>query len=105
MVAMPIEVVPLAVYALAFARVTYLVTTDDITENARHAVIGWLDDRPATLGAFIAKLITCPWCASIWLGFIAAPLIWFHGNQPALLVPALCFALSQVAGMLSDLGR
>jgi hypothetical protein len=36
---------------------------------------------------------------------VAAPLIWFHGNQPLLLIPALGFALSQVAGMLSDLGR
>jgi uncharacterized protein DUF1360 len=102
---MPIEVVPLVIYALAFARVVYLVTVDDITEPARDVVISWLDDRPATLGAFIAKLITCPWCASVWLAAVAAPLIWFHGNQPVLLIPALCFALSQVAGMLSDLGR
>ena len=102
---MPIEVVPLLIYALAFARVVYLVTTDDITEPARDAVIGWLDDRPATLGAFLAKLITCPWCASVWLGAGAAPLIWFWGDSGPLLVVALCFALSQVAGMLSNVGR
>jgi hypothetical protein len=102
---MPIEVVPLVIYALAFCRAVYLVTIDSLTEPARDTVIRWLDDRPATLGAFIAKLITCPWCASVWLGMVAAPLIWFHGNQPLLLIPALGFALSQVAGMLSDLGR
>lgn len=105
MSAMPIEVVPLLVYALAFIRVVYLVTTDAITEDVRHAVIAWLDDRPATLGAFIAKAIQCPWCFSVWLAMPAAPIIWFWGSSPWLLVPALGLALSQLAGMLSDLGR
>jgi hypothetical protein len=102
---MPIEPVPLVIYALAFIRVVYLVTLDEITEPARDRLLGWLDDRPGTLGAFLAKLVTCPWCASVWLGAIAAPVIWFWGDVGALLVVALCFALSQVAGMLSDLGR
>lgn len=105
MAGMPIELVPLVIYALAFVRVVYLVTTDSITEPIRDAVIDWLDDRPATLGAFLAKLITCPWCASVWLGAAAGPLIWFVGDQPVLLVLALCLALSQLAGMLSDVGR
>lgn len=102
---MPMQVVPLAIYALAFARVVYLVTVDEITEPVRDALLTWLDDRPRTLGAFIAKLITCPWCASIWIGTVAAPVIWFHGDQPALLIAALCLALSQLAGMLSNVGR
>lgn len=105
MAGMPIEVVPLAIYVLAFARLVYVVTLDDITEPIRDAVLERLDDRPRTLGAFISKLITCPWCASVWLGLAAAPLIWFHGNQPALLIVALVGALSQVAGMLSNVGR
>lgn len=100
-----VDPVLLTVYALAFARAVYLVTTDSLTEPARDGLIGWLDDRPRTLGAFVAKLVTCPWCASVWMGLPAAPLIWFHGNQPVLIVLALVFALSQVAGMLSDLGR
>jgi hypothetical protein len=103
--AMPIEVVPLVIYALAFVRVVYLVTTDSITEPTRDRLIGWLDDRPHTLGSFVAKLITCPWCASIWLGAMAGPVIWFWGDWGPLLVVALCLALSQVAGMLSDVGR
>jgi hypothetical protein len=105
MSAMRIQTVPLVIYALAFIRVVYLVTLDSITEPARDAVTVWLDDRPGTLGAFVAKLITCPWCASVWLGAVAGPVIWFWGHWAPLLVVALCLALSQVAGMLSDLGR
>jgi hypothetical protein len=100
-----LDPVLLVVYALAVARVTGLVTTDTITEPARDAVIGWLDDRPRTLGAFVSKLITCPWCASIWLAAVAAPLVWFWGEHPLLIVPALALAFSQITGMVSDLGR
>jgi hypothetical protein len=100
-----LDPVLLVVYALAVARVTGLVTTDTITEPARDGVISWLDDRPRTLGAFVAKLITCPWCASIWLAAVAAPLVWFWGEHPLLIVPALALAFSQITGMVSDLGR
>jgi ABC-type transport system involved in cytochrome c biogenesis permease component len=103
--ALMVDPVLLAVYALAFARLVYLVTIDTLTEPIRDGLIEWLDDRPHTMGSFVAKLITCPWCASVWMGAVAAPLVWFHGDNPLLIVPALVFALSQVAGMLSDLGR
>lgn len=95
----------LPIYALAVARVTGLITTDTITESARDAVIGWLDDRPRTLGSYLAVLITCPWCASVWLGLLASPMIWLWGDSPVMLVPALALAFSQVTGMISDLGR
>lgn len=104
MVAMT-DPVLLVIYALAVARVTGLVTADAITEPARDALLGWLDDRPRTLGSFVAKLIECPWCASVWLAFAASPLVWFWGDHPVLLVPAIALAFSQVAGMTSDLGR
>lgn len=95
----------LLVYALAVARVTGLITTDTITEDARDTVIGWLDDRPKTLGAYLATLITCPWCAGMWVSLIAAPLVWFWGDWPVMLVLALALAFSQVTGMVSNLGR
>lgn len=95
----------LAVYALAVARVTGLIQADSITEDARDALIGWLDDRPKTLGAFITDLIQCPWCVSVWVGFIAAPLIWFFGDSPVMLIPAIALAFSQVTGMTHNLGR
>jgi hypothetical protein len=95
----------LLVYALAVARVTGLIWADSITEDARDALIGWLDDRPKTLGSYLADLITCPWCASIWVAFIASPLIWFWGDSPAMLIPAIALAFSQVTGMTNSLGR
>lgn len=95
----------LLVYALAVARVTGLITTDTITEGARDAVIGWLDDRPKTLGAYLATLITCPWCAGMWVSLVTAPLVWFWGDSPAMLIAALALAFGQVTGMVSNLGR
>lgn len=95
----------LLIYALAVARVTGLITADAITEGLRDSLIGWLDDRPKTLGAYISTLVTCPWCVSIWVGFIAAPLVWLWSDSPVMLIPAIALAFSQVTGMISDLGR
>lgn len=95
----------LVIYTLAVARVTGLVVSDTITEGARDALIGWLDNRPHTLGSFITSLIQCPWCASVWLALIAAPLVWFWGASPVMLIPAIALAFSQVTGMISNLGR
>jgi hypothetical protein len=99
------DTVLLIVYALAAARLTGLITLDAITEDARHAVIGWLDDRPKTLGSFLATLIECPWCAGMWIALIGSPMVWFWGASPFMLIPALALAFSQVTGMISNLGR
>lgn len=95
----------LIVYALAVMRVTGLIQADSITEDARDRLLVWLDDRPKTLGAFVADLIKCPWCVSIWVGGVAAPLVYFWGDHPVLVIPALMLAFSQVTGMTHNLGR
>jgi hypothetical protein len=95
----------LVIYALAVARVTGLIVSDSITEPMRDRVIGWLDERPATAGAFLAELIQCPWCAGMWVSMAAAPLVWFQGASPIMLVPALALAFSQLTGMLAGIGR
>lgn len=99
------DTVLLIIYALAAARVTGLITLDAITEDARHAVIGWLDDRPKTLGSYLATLIECPWCAGMWIALIGSPMVWFWGHSPVMLIPAIALAFSQVTGMFSNLGR
>jgi len=99
------DAVPLVIYALAVARLTGLVTADTITEDLRHAFIAWLDDRPKTLGSFVGSLIECPWCVSMWVGLLAASPVWFWGDSPAMLIPAMALAFSQVTGMISNLGR
>lgn len=95
----------LLLYALAVARVTGLIVSDTITEPMRDRLIDWLDNRPHTLGSAIATLITCPWCAGMWIALIASPLVWFFGDSPVMLIPALALAFSQVTGMTSSLGR
>lgn len=95
----------LLIYTLAVARVTGLIVADDLIENQRDAFIGWLDDRPKTLGAFVAALIQCQWCVSVWVGGIVAPLVWFFGDSPVMLIPAVALFFSQVTGMISNLGR
>lgn len=94
----------LLVYALATARATGLVTTDEITSPARRAILRRLDDKRPTHHA-AATLITCQWCASIWIAAAAAPLAWWHGTNPWVAIPAVALALSYVTGALSDLGR
>jgi hypothetical protein len=106
MVAMTIPAwLQLLIYALAVSRVTGLIVSDTITEGARDALLGWLDDRPKTLGAFVAGVIECPWCAGMWVALVAAPLVWFWGGSPVMLIPALALAFSQVAGATANLGR
>lgn len=95
----------LIVYALAVMRLDGLIRADGITEGARDGLLAWLDDRPKTLGAFIADVIDCPWCLSIWIAAVAAPLVWFFGDHPVMLIPALMLAFSQVTGMTHNLGR
>lgn len=95
----------LLIYALAVLRVTGLIVADAITEDLRDKALGWLDDRPQTLGSYVAILITCFWCTSMWVGAVAAPLIWFWGDSPVMLVAGMVLAFSQVAGMCSNLGR
>jgi hypothetical protein len=93
------------IYALAVTRVTGLIVADTITEPIRDRIVGWLDDTPGSAGEWFASLITCPWCAGMWVSLIAAPLVWFWGDSPFMLVPALALAFSQVTGATANLGR
>lgn len=95
----------LLVYALAVARVTGLIVADSITEPIRDGIVKRLDDRPHTLGAWITDLIECPWCIGMWVSLVVAPLVWFWGDSPVMLIPALALAFSQVTGMTANLGR
>lgn len=102
---MPVEPWVLLIYALAVARITGLIVADVIFDGPRSALLGRLDPRPATLGAFVAGLLTCPWCVSIWVAAAASPAVWWFGDRPWLLIPAIGLAFSQVVGMTSEIGR
>lgn len=99
------DAVLLLIYALAVARVTGLIVADSITEPIRDRIIARLDDTPGSAGEWVATLITCPWCAGMWVSLVAAPLVWLWGDSPVMLIPALALALSQVTGATANLGR
>lgn len=92
------------VYALAVARATGLVTVDEITRPARDAILRHLDEHRRS-HMTLAYLITCQWCASIWIAAVAVALTIPWGTTLWLLAPALVLAASQLTGMLSHLGR
>lgn len=101
----------LALYALACARITRLVTTDTITAPPRE----WITERAyaRALTRPFAELINCDWCASVWVaGALAAldalasgPL---HALANAWSAPAalawliIVAAIAHAAGMLTD---
>ena len=49
-------------------------------------------------------LLTCPWCASIYVAAVAAPVCWVWGDTPYAFIPALGLAFSQVTGLLAKIG-
>lgn len=123
----------LVVYALAVARVTRLINEDVLLDGPRDRVIAaaWarryggqpvsaraedgspLGQMPMWQAAKangavepkLAYLITCPWCASIYVSLLAAPLWYWLGSSPWLLVPAAALAFSYVTGYLAQHGE
>jgi len=91
------------VYALAVARLTGLITADEISRPARDWVIANLPPYPVFIP--VEYLLTCPWCVSIWVGAATVLMAWRWGGAPWLLGVALVLAMSQIAGMLAPLGR
>lgn len=92
-------------YTLAVARVTGFIVSDSIFDGVRTRFLLWLDDRPRTLGQFLADLIGCPWCVSVWIAAAIVPLAWAYGREPVMLGIAFWLTVSQVVGMISNVGR
>lgn len=124
----------LAVYALAVARATRLITSDRITAAPRRwlSIRLWTphipDDAARHWRALYEQrgkraaqkvvaeqrydgrgdpplsvyLLSCPWCASLWLAAAAAPLWYWLGSCPWLLLPAAALAFSYVTGFLAS---
>ncbi len=108
--AMPVDALMFAIYALATARLTGIATgADEITRPyVRVRFTNWInpDDLETGWRHLLAYLAACMWCASIYLGVLAiAPLSYWYGREPWLMVPALGLAYSQITGMTSNWGR
>ena len=91
--------VVLIVYALAVARVTRLVTDDKLTAAPRARLAEHLSQGGHPM---LLYLIGCRWCASVWISAIAAPLAYYGGQTPWLIIPALALAFSMITGLLSE---
>jgi len=68
-------------------RLTRLVVLDTITEPIRKHLSGW-----------VGKLITCGWCASIWLSFPVAMSWWVWSHHAWWQVGAIALTGSWLAG-------
>jgi len=89
----------------ATVRLTRLLALDTIAFPVRDwlaAQTGNEDDDPSAKNrffGFVEDMVTCPWCLSVWIGAVAAPVAWFHGQTAWFMIPALLLTASQVAGM------
>jgi hypothetical protein len=99
-------------YALAATRLTGLITTDEITRPIREKLVNRFDsDRRAhrwvayLIGGADDQADGCPWCASIWVGAITAPIIYLWYDLPAVVIVLLALAVSQTTGMIHNIGR
>ena len=96
----------LIVYALAVARLTKLINNDRVLQAPRVALLKRLPE-----GSIWAYFVVCPWCVSMWLGLVAAPVTWWWGGlqvdgvPSALGVPALALAYSAFTGYLAQLAE
>jgi hypothetical protein len=108
---MPSAIVVL-LYALAVARATTLITHDEISAPIR----AWLvrkanfTQRSHRLMAYMLgspddENIGCPWCVSIWIASMSAPIVWFWSNSAMVMIPILALSASQIVGMIFTVGR
>ena len=86
---------------LAVARLTRLVTTDELTRPVRQALVRRLPDRSPW-----AYLLVCRWCLSMWVAAPAAVAWWVLSAGPRWSghwwadIPSVALALSYATGLL-----
>ncbi len=78
-------------------RLTWLVSRDAITIPFRD----WLDERPGKFWQWLADLVACPFCISLWIGAAVAVYVW-NVDGWALWIPLLTFSAS-LGGALTAL--
>lgn len=86
-----------ALWVLALARVTRLLTTDEITDFLRiwvYRVFG----HQSKMGYFA----TCPWCVSLWLSFLSLWTVFLITDTDWRLYPFAAFAGSYLVGLLAS---
>ena len=93
---MSVGVVILVVFSVM--RGTRLVTFDALTDGFWLRRVNNLARFPK-LQAWFTKLITCAWCASIWVGPLVTVPAYFYGDAAWFVIPAVVLLASQVTGL------
>lgn len=88
------DLVTLAVIALATARITRLVTTDRVTEAPRAALVRYFGAESK-----LSYLIMCDWCVSIYAGAAVTAIVWWQHWTMWL---AAALAASHLTGFLAS---
>ena len=91
------DLITLALAALATARLTRLITTDTIFTVARNRVIVAL---PARLEP-VAYLLTCAWCMSMYTGAVTAAGWYAWGDSRWFAAVTAALAFSHITGWLA----
>lgn len=90
----------LVLITIAVARITRLITSDQLTLPFRRWVVNlWGEDSK------LAYLVHCSWCTSMWValpGGVAWAFTQLHPQQWWLALPA-ALAMSYVAGLLAQI--
>lgn len=95
----------LVLMTLAVARVTRLITTDVLFEQPR----GWLvravlrGNPEGPVRTVVAYLMTCTWCASVYVGAAGAGAWYAWGETVSFMVITAALAASYVTGFLASL--
>lgn len=84
--------------ALATARITRLITADILTEAPRDTVIDWLTFRGH---GKVAYLLSCPWCASMYVGAGLAAAWYAWGDTRVFAAITAVFAFSHITGRMA----
>lgn len=101
----PLLLAVLPLFMLACTRITLFLIADELSATPRRWVIGQLV-RVRGDSSLSAYMLTCAWCASFTL--VGLPLAWlwyYHGLAAWVMIPVTGFAMSQVTGMTSKIGR
>lgn len=88
--------VALLVAALATARLTRLITTDEILRQPRQWLLRKLPEN-----GMLAYLLVCPWCMSVYVGAAIAGAGAWAGLWAWAWAPALALGFSYVTGFLA----
>lgn len=95
----------LVLMTLAVARVTRLITTDVLFDGTRMRLAQWLisPGRARVTRDKLAYLLTCSWCASVYVGVAGAGAWYAWGETMPFMVITAALAASYVTGFLASL--